>query len=407
MTSPHKVALVYRLDRPGGVQSVAFALIRGLNRQGIVPDVLWDVPPSRELLKRQGCEAGYQYLHFPIPSTWIDRMPNTLRYLAWVFNTIRAKDLSTRYDFVYIFYNGFLIPPGMPHLRYLSGPPLLPQLEKPAPGLRGLPMKLFQGLYRYVLKPLWPAYEYHRDNQYVINSQFTAQLFFEAHGVQLPVVYPPIDLRDREFEPGDLPHRDSLTFFSRIVDYKRPDMVLRLARYNPSLRCVIMGGVAAHRWPYLRQLQTLSRSMGLANVVFLPNPTDAEVRRELRRTRFYVFPAVNEHFGMTTVEAIASGAIPFVHDSGGQREIVPEDALRFRDETFFEQFEALCALPISALEAMRLRLKKHITQFSEEVQVSRLLSYMNEVLPIEGELEREEKAKKAEIPSRRLIGVGK
>ena len=63
----------------------------------------------------------------------------------------------------------------------------------------------------------------------MINSHFTAGLFEQAHGVRLPVVHPPIDVSDRSYDPADLPARDTLTFFSRIVDYKRPEIVLQLA----------------------------------------------------------------------------------------------------------------------------------------------------------------------------------
>ncbi len=37
-----KVAIVYRLDMPGGVQSCVFSLIKGLNSMDIIPDILWD-----------------------------------------------------------------------------------------------------------------------------------------------------------------------------------------------------------------------------------------------------------------------------------------------------------------------------------------------------------------------------
>ena len=43
-----RVGIVYRMDHPGGVQSVALALIRGLNQAGIKPDIIWDLPPNSE-----------------------------------------------------------------------------------------------------------------------------------------------------------------------------------------------------------------------------------------------------------------------------------------------------------------------------------------------------------------------
>ncbi len=365
------VAIVCRLDRPGGVQSCAFSLVKGLNRLGIVPDILWDVAPGAGFAP--GDQAGFQPVRFPFPSKAIDRLPESIRYLAWMANLIDGEKAVPRYDFFYIFYNGFLVSPETPHLRYLSGPPLLPQLENIPPGPRGIPIRLFKWLYRNGLHQVRPVYEYHRNSPYVINSYYTAGLFHEAHGVVLPVVHPPIDLAGRSFDENDLSRRDTLTFFSRVVSYKRPELVLELAYRHPELRCVIMGSVAPHQRPYFQKLQ--GRASG-SSILFLDTPSAERVKKEFSRTRYFVFPARNEHFGMSTPEAIASGAIPYVHDSGGQREIVPDPELRFQDEEFFEKFEALLHKPESQLLAIRCKLVKHVQGFSDEVFLSKMLGFL-------------------------------
>jgi glycosyltransferase involved in cell wall biosynthesis len=280
LANPKRVAVVYMLSHPGGVQGCALALIRGLNEQGIVPDVLWDTPPSRRLLDEAGAQAGFVRLPFRIPHRFIMRLPDSLRYLAWVANVVSGERYRERYDCFYSFYNGFLVPQDVPHVYYLSGPPLLPQLETGPVGMKGVPVRMFRRLYRNLLSRRWPVYEYHRNCKYVINSQYTARLFREAHGVSLPVVYPPIDLTGRGFEPEDLSKRDTLLFFSRIVEYKRPEMVLDLARRHRQYRCVVMGGVTPNRRSYFQTLQQRARKAGL-EVIFLPNPTDTTVRQEM------------------------------------------------------------------------------------------------------------------------------
>lgn len=355
------------LTHPGGVQSCALALMSGLNREGIIPDVLWDTPPNATLLAEAGVRAGFVRLPFRIPTRLIHRMPETLRYLAWVTNVIDGEAYRDRYDCFYSFYNGFLTPEGVPHVYYLSGPPLLPQLQSPKRGWRGMPFRCARATYVKFLRHRWAAYDHHQSRNYVINSQYTADLFYEAHGMRLPVVYPAINLSGRDFDPDDLPRRDTLLFFSRIVAYKRPEMVLDLARQFPGFRCVIMGGVTPNRQTYCDWL----RRRG-GNAVFIPNPSESKVREELARARFYVFPAVNEHFGMTTPEAIASGAIPFVHNSGGQREIVPDERLRFDDPKLVAKFGRLSSLSHAALNTLRAELKEHVRQYSAEAYVSRL-----------------------------------
>ncbi len=370
-----KVGIVVRLTEPGGVQSVALSLARGLNGKGIVPDILWDLPPSAPLVASWGVNVGFRRVKFPVPTLRIDRMFLSLRYLAYLVNAVDGERFRGQYDFVYTVNQVFVFPADFPHLYYLSGPPLLPQLESPPPGVKGVPLAVFKWVYRTFWRRYRPIYDYQPGSDFVINSGYTARLFKEAHGVDLPVVHPPIDLSGRSFDDGDLSRRDSLVFFSRIVAYKRPEMVMDLAGRHRDLRCVIMGGVQPHRRPYYEGLKAKSREAGL-DIVFLDNPSDQRVREELSRAKFYVFPAVNEHFGMTTPEAIASGAIPFVHDSGGQPEIVNDERLRFADPEFFEKFRRLAESPEQELRSIRQRLVAHMSDFSEEAFLSKMLPYL-------------------------------
>lgn len=371
-----RVAIVGRLDEPGGVQSVILSLIRGLNSVGIIPDLAWDTPPNPNMLYARNVSAGFHPVHFRLPTKFLDRVPASIRYILRTVNMVTDKDLSVGYDFIYIFYNGFLVKSDTPHIRYLSGPPLLPQLDAVSPGLRGIPYRLLRAVYQKWLRHHAPVYEFHHDSHYVINSEFTAELFQEAHGVRLPVIHPPLDLNGRNILPGDLRRRDTVTYFSRFSDYKRPELVIRLAEHHPEQRFVLMGGMRDQQKQYVQSLVSSAQECRLENTTFIINPTDAQVRKELARTRFYVFPGVNEHFGITTAEAIASGAVPFVHDSGGQREIVPDPRLRFTDSTFFEGFEKLITLPETELQQLQLRMREHVMLFSEDAFIKKMMAFI-------------------------------
>jgi glycosyltransferase involved in cell wall biosynthesis len=371
-----RVGIVYRLDQPGGVQSVVLSLIKGLNSRGIIPDVIWDTSPDQDLLEGKGVRAGFCPVNLPAPSFVMEMAPISARYILQAANVFTSQSIGKKYDFYYIFFNGFLVNDGTPHVRYLSGPPLLPQLEMVSPGLRGVPFRILRWMYRRLLRDKYPAYEYHRDSNYVINSEYTAALFEEAHGVRLPVVPPPIDLSLHSFRDDDISTRDTVTYFSRFVDYKRPEMLTRLAEQHPQQRFVLMGGVKGEAREYYNKL--VSTAAGMENVTFIDNPDNAEVSQELARTRFYVFPGVNEHFGMTTAEAISAGAVPYVHDSGGQQEIVIDPRLRFTDEQFLKGFDALLQLSENELNEIRHVLNRHIQQYSEEKFINRMLSFLDE-----------------------------
>ncbi|MEP7167028.1 MAG: glycosyltransferase family 4 protein [Candidatus Woesebacteria bacterium] len=91
---------------------------------------------------------------------------------------------------------------------------------------------------------------------------------------------------------------------------------------------VLVGNVESHEF-----LETLKKQAKGYRVVFATNISYDEVRAYCVRASFYWHaagfevneidhPENTEHFGITTLEAMASGAIPFVVPLGGQREVV-------------------------------------------------------------------------------------
>ena len=102
------------------------------------------------------------------------------------------------------------------------------------------------------------------------------------------------------------------------------------------------------------------------------------MKAALRGAAFFLHTMRDEPFGMSTVEAIAAGCIPVVHDSGGQREVVPLDHLRFRTvEEAVGIFEALLAQRPKALAETSRYLQNHIRQFSRDTfrgRMSKILS---------------------------------
>jgi glycosyltransferase involved in cell wall biosynthesis len=59
-------------------------------------------------------------------------------------------------------------------------------------------------------------------------------------------------------------------------------------------------------------------------VKLLPNISRRELRDVLRRSKVYLHTSKNEPFGISIIEAMSSGCIPIVPDSGGPKEFVPK-----------------------------------------------------------------------------------
>ncbi len=370
-----KVAIIFDISQAGGVQTCVFSLIKGLNQINNIPTVFWDTEPNIELLKELGLKLNYEKLNFNIKTNLIRKFSDTGRYLLWPFNKITDKNFVNRYDFVFSFTPLYKPTSNLPHLIYLSGPPLLPQLNSTT-----FKFKVVEFLYSVFFARKFPFYRLNPDAGYVINSIFTKNLFYEAHNLLLDVIYPSNQFKKKEV---CLKLKENkVVYFSRILPYKKPDLVLKLASSNPTMDFIIMGGVNKENETYFKELQSEIFKLSLKNIQFVINPNKSIVERILIESKFYFFPASNEHFGITTVEAILCGCIPFVHNSGGQIEIVPYEELRFEYENFVEKFDYLRSLDEDALMVLVKNLQNHMEIFEEEIFIKKMLDKMNSLLKL-------------------------
>ena len=87
-----------------------------------------------------------------------------------------------------------------------------------------------------------------------------------------------------------------------------------------------------------------------------------------------------EPFGITTVQGIGAGCIPIVHNSGGQKEVVPFEELRYENEDAIP--ELVRALEKSdRIEELRDTLQKHITAFDSASFRDQFKSLLEQKLP--------------------------
>jgi glycosyltransferase involved in cell wall biosynthesis len=149
----------------------------------------------------------------------------------------------------------------------------------------------------------------------------------------------------------------------------------------PGWRMHVVGGCEDSQWPYVEQV----RAAGAGTPVEIhPNAPRAEVERLLSTSSVFWSatgwgedgnrkPWTAEHFGMTTVEAMAGGCVPVVIDRAGQREIVRHGVDGFR-WTGPDQLASFTRR-IAAEEPMRARLAASATvraqQFSDDAFADR------------------------------------
>ncbi|WP_054842132.1 glycosyltransferase [Vulcanisaeta distributa] len=200
-----------------------------------------------------------------------------------------------------------------------------------------------------------------RDRVYA-NSLFTAMLSKDALGYMPKILYPPVDINRVIKYAGD--KEPIVSMLARFGSAKGWDFAitifseaLRKCGINDA-RLYLMGSVGDMvEARYVKHLLELSRRLGIANrVKVLINPGGInDVYKVLSRSMVFIHVRPNEPFGIVVVEAMAAGAVPIVHKSGGPWfDIISMGKYGYGYSNKEEAVEALCKVLTSDREFNRL-----------------------------------------------------
>jgi len=162
------------------------------------------------------------------------------------------------------------------------------------------------------------------------NSNYTKQaieLYWKTPSRTPIVIYPPVNLESFWSEKPTELRTKRVIYVARFIPMKRHEIMKRLASDLPSYDFCSVGGLIEGEESWFNNF-----SKGLpSNYSLKTNVPGAELIYLLQDSRIYVHLMEGEHFGIAPVEALASGCITIVHDSGGMTEFIPND---FRWRTY-------------------------------------------------------------------------
>lgn len=167
-------------------------------------------------------------------------------------------------------------------------------------------------------------------NKIICNSQFTKEFIDKEFGVDSEVLYPPVPVN--RYKPG----RKTKIILSvgRFHPLKKQEVLIevfkKISRKLRGWKLVLAGGLLEQDREYFNKL--IKKSKGL-KIEVLPNLDFEQLKVLYGKAKIYWHaagftenenknPRRMEHFGITTVEAMAAGCVPIAFRGGGQKEII-------------------------------------------------------------------------------------
>jgi glycosyltransferase involved in cell wall biosynthesis len=318
-----RVLVYWSLGGVGGIQRFDALLTKALGELGLDVTVLMPSNVDVNALRRyHGVNFG-ELRNIKVVKYGVDDCHNQYCSLlsSFVGNNV-LNELARHHDLLFL-DTLFLRPfhAGTRIVFYLHDRAVM--TSKPRPVFTLKPHRLFlQGLLS-----LGSRYDVltRRATRVYANSLFTAYLTENALGVRPGVLYPPIDTElIRKYAVSN--KEPIVSMLARFSSSKGQDFAIRafskaasICSDEEDLELVLMGAANdLASLSYVKHLMKLSTELGVSKRVrFMVNPSIDTVYRVLGRSTVFIHVKPYEPFGIVVAEAMAAGAIPIVHKSGG------------------------------------------------------------------------------------------
>ncbi len=271
-------------------------------------------------------------------------------YLPLMPLAVEQFDLSA-YDVViscsHAVAKGVLTGPDQLHISYVHSPmryawDLQHQYIKES----GLDQGFKGWLAKWILHKMrvWDSRTANGVDDFIANSHFIKRRIWKTYRREADVIYPPVET---EKFPLREQKEDFYLTASRMVPYKKIDLIVEAFRAMPGRRLVVIGD-----GPDMRKVKAKAGH----NVSILGYKSDEVLRDYMQRAKAFVF-AAEEDFGITPLEAQACGTPVLAYGKGGVLETVRGlDHARPTGVFFSEQSAQAISAAVEAFEQASARI---------------------------------------------------
>lgn len=267
-------------------------------------------------------------------TTFIQKMPFSKdkyqKYLPLMPLAIEQLDVSS-HDVVisssHAVAKGVLTGPDQLHISYVHSPiryawDLQHQYLREAgldSGFKGM-------LAKYILHKMrvWDSRTSNGVDHFIANSHFISRRIKKVYGREADVIYPPVDINNFPlFEKKE----DFYLTASRLVPYKRIDLIVEAFSHMPDKKLIVIGDGSE-----MAKIKAKAKS----NIEILGYQSSNVMLDLMQKAKAFVF-AAEEDFGITPVEAQACGTPVIAFGKGGSLETIRPLGVINPTGVFFER----------------------------------------------------------------------
>jgi glycosyltransferase involved in cell wall biosynthesis len=251
-----------------------------------------------------------------IHTSFIQKLPFAKRayrnYLPFFPLAIEQFDLSA-YDLVistsHAVSKGVLTHSGQLHLCYCLTPMRYAWdlTHRYLEGVSGIQKAVAKASLHYLRN--WDIASLGRVDHFAAISHYIAKRIKKVYGRDATVIYPPVDVEEIPFSSSK---EDFYLVVSRMVPYKRIDLIVQAFSELPDKRLVVVGD-----GPEMKKVKSLAKK----NVEILGWQPDEKIRELMSKAKGFLF-AAEEDFGIVVVEAQAAGTPVIAFGKGAVLETV-------------------------------------------------------------------------------------
>lgn len=325
-------------------------------------------------------EHRQQFNNKAITTTFIQKLPKAKKkyqtYLPFMPLAIEQIDVS-RHDIIlsssHAVAKGVLTGPDQLHISYVHSPiryawDLQHQYLREA-GLSAGPKAL---LAKWILHKLriWDTRTVNGVDHFIANSKFIARRINKVYGRKADVIYPPVDIN--RFELYDNKEDYYLTA-SRLVPYKRMDLIVEAFSHMPDKKLVVIGD-----GPEMEKI----KSKATPNIDILGYQSNSTLVEYMSKAKAFVF-AAEEDFGITPVEAQACGTPVIAFGKGGVLETIRPygeqnpTGIFFKKQTVTDVVNAITEFEKISSAILPIDCRSNAIRFSNERFQMEINNYVN------------------------------